>query len=88
MTVSNSRASELKSEIANLRKKVKLSDSKEEIMVLTEKIASLTDQLKKVNRKSPNVVAVKDAKTIGDKIEARLTSKATGGRMRDRSVLL
>lgn len=88
MITSNSKADSIRNEIENLRKKIKLSESKEEIMGFTDEINSLTNQLKMVNRKSPNVVAVKDAKTVGDKIEAKLASRASGGKMRNRSVMI
>lgn len=88
MAVMNNREDNLRAEIASIRKKIRLSESQEEIAILTEKIQTLMEELKLINRKKPKVVPVKDAKTIGDKMESKLKSNNHRSTMGNKSLLI
>ena len=62
--------------IAELRKEIALTESPEKIELLTDKIYEYRDQIRKINRKKPVVTAIKDAQTVGDKIERRMKRKS------------
>ena len=87
MSIMNSKAEELHARIASLNKKIKLTNSQEEKALLIDEIEATKEELRKINRKTPNVVVVKDAATVGDKMEAKLHDKGTS-RMGNRAVLL
>lgn len=88
MAIVNSKAGELHAQIAQLQRKITLSNLPEEKALLNEEIYGLKKQLREMNRKAPKVVAVKDASTVGDKMEARLKRSSVGSRMGNRSVLI
>jgi peptidoglycan hydrolase CwlO-like protein len=73
--VINSKVEDLHLKIADLKRQIRLTDSQEQVQLLEEEIEKLREQIRSINRKEPNVVQVKDASTVGDKMEARLAGK-------------
>lgn len=62
----------LRAQIAQIRDKIALTDSEEECQMYLDQIDELKEKIRKINRKEPVVVPVKNASTVGDKIERRL----------------
>lgn len=88
MAIVNSKSDELHAQIAMLQRRIKLSNSQEQKALLTDEIYKVKKQLRELNRKAPKVVAIKDASTVGDKLEAKLNGKAGNFRMGNRAVLI
>lgn len=86
--VMNSQVDKLHKQIAQLQKKMCLTNSQDLIQTYMDQIAELKEEIRKINRKKPKVVQVKDAATVGDKIEARLSGRARSSRMSDRAVMI
>ena len=61
-------------QINNIRNKIALCDSDDEAAMYAEEVKGLLEQVRKLKRSGaePKVVAVKDAHTVGEKIERRL----------------
>lgn len=88
MAVSNSGISELQARIRTLETKIKLTNSAERKQMYQEEIYELNDQIKNYNRKPSTVVPIKNAATVGDAIEKRLSSNISHSRLSNGRVLL
>jgi hypothetical protein len=89
MAVLNSRAEDLRCRIAQLQRSIKLSEDSSQIQLWTEEIADIKKELRNLNRKAPQVVAVKDASTVGEKMERKLRARgASSSFVRDNSFFI
>lgn len=74
--------------IAELRRKILLTKSKQEIQFMQDEIDELNAKIKASKHKKPVIVPVKDAPTIGDRMEAQLAGKGRKSRYNGNSVAL
>ena len=89
MAVISSQSENIHAQIAQLQRKIKLSNSQEQKAMFTDEINKLKKKLREINRKAPKVVAIKDAATVGEKMEAKLNAVGSSSYLRsNRAVLI